>query len=355
MSIRQLSLNNFRNLLPATLNFHQNINIIYGDNASGKTSLLEALHVICQGNSFKSKTMDLCIQHRKDDFLIFSQFNNYKAGISRFKKKSNIRVDGETIHRLSDLAILTPVRIINNDSFNLVSGQPGLKRDYMDWYLFHVEHGFQKIRSEYFYALKQRNMILKTKKNIKQVYYWEKYLIDNASIIRKTRKGYVDNILKIIQSELNSLTNDLNLFIDYKVGWNELKNLDDVFDEQRQKDIYLGYTRYGIHRDDLILKSDNHEVKDILSRGQLKRLSVALVIAQIIHLRKNSNKSIIVLIDDISSELDFQSLQTVLIILERLDVQVFITSINAIKNPFSKDKEYKMFHVEHGMIKTVKS
>ena len=355
MSIRQLSLNNFRNLLPVTLNFHQDLNIIYGDNASGKTSLLEALHLICQGNSFKTKNIDHCIQHQKNDFLIFSQFNNYKAGISRIKKKSVIRVDGATIHRLSDLAILTPIRIINNDSFDLVSGQPGLKRDYMDWYLFHVEHGYQQIRSAYYHALKQRNTILREKKNIKQIGYWDKHLIDNAYIISKSRKDYVEDILKIMKLDLSALIDDFNLDINYRSGWNELRKLEDIFEEQRQKDIYLGFTRYGIHRDEISIKSENHEVKDILSRGQLKRLSIALVIAQIIILRKNSKKPILVLIDDISSELDFKSLEIVLKTLEILEIQVFITTIKPLENPFSEGKEYKMFHVEHGMIKAVKS
>ena len=76
MTIRQLSLNNFRNLLPTTLDFNTGFNLITGDNASGKTSLLEAIHIICQGQSFRTRLIDQCIQHDQKDFLIFSRFRH---------------------------------------------------------------------------------------------------------------------------------------------------------------------------------------------------------------------------------------------------------------------------------------
>ena len=354
MSLRQLSLNNFRNIHPTTLDFHPEFNLITGLNASGKTNLLEALHIVCQGQSFKTKKIDQCIHYDHKDFLIFSRFNRYKAGFSRTKNQSVIKIDGKVIKRLSELASYTPIRVINNESFYLVNGQPGLKRDYIDWCLFHVEHNYQKIKSEYSHALKQRNTILRTKKNINQIIYWDKYLIEHGMNIYQLRNEYLITIQNILTNELSLLTKDLCLSFSYLPGWDVNKTLDSIFKDQQSRDLYLGYTRYGIHRDDIEILSNGYSAKDNLSRGQQKRVAIALIIAQIFLLKLSTDKPLVLLVDDIASELDNNSLTLVFNLLKTLGIQLFVTNISDLDSTVLDVKEYKMFHVEHGMIKAIK-
>ena len=103
MAIRQLSLTDFRNLESTTLDFHPSLNLVYGDNGSGKTSLLEAIHVLCQARSFRQQQLKKCIKHDKPNFLLFGRFDGYKAGLSKSDKFLEIRVNGESIKRRSML------------------------------------------------------------------------------------------------------------------------------------------------------------------------------------------------------------------------------------------------------------
>jgi len=166
MTLRQISLNNFRNLQPATLELNPRLNILYGSNASGKTNFLEAIYVLCQGQSFKTKSLSQCIQHTKSSLLLFSYFSNYKVGISRSSKSMTIRVNNETINKVSTLAEKSPVRIVNSNTLNLIIGSPSEKREFLDWSLFHVEQNYHQLWMEYNHALKQRNALLKQKKII---------------------------------------------------------------------------------------------------------------------------------------------------------------------------------------------
>ena len=115
MSISQLSLTNFRNLKSTTLDFHPSINLISGSNGSGKTSLLESIHVLSQACSFRTHQLKQCISHGNPGFLLFGRFGGYKAGLSRSQQKLEIKLDGEPIRRRSTLVSKTPVNIVNAD------------------------------------------------------------------------------------------------------------------------------------------------------------------------------------------------------------------------------------------------
>lgn len=355
MSLRQLSLTDFRNLQSCTLDFNPRLNLICGANASGKTSLLESLHIICQGRSFRSSRLDECIQHNTDGFLLFGKFVNFKAGLSRNNSETRIKINGEHVNRLSTLAEISPVKIINPESFQLVTGSPGLKREYIDWCLFHVEHQYHKGWMEFNHALKQRNALLRNKHNLEQLDYWDDYICKSSSKISQLRKECTQSIRSILDNDLLHLIKDLDVLVEYQPGWNVATSLDQIYKKNRDRDIKYGFTQYGIHRDNLEIKSNHYTIKQELSRGQQKRLSIAMILAQIVLVRNKTNKKIILLLDDIQSELDEVSVKLVLDTINQLDLQLFITYINEDKTLMSYCQEYKLFHVEHGMIRSVKN
>ena len=355
MAIRQLSLTDFRNLQSTTLDFHPSFNLITGLNGSGKTSLLEAIHVVSQGQSFKTRHLDQCIQYGQNSFLIFSLFEKYKVGISRSSNKSIIRIDNETLQRLSQLIEKTACLVIDASSYELVLGKPSDRRKYLDWCLFHVEHHYHGLWLEFRHALKQRNALLKKRQNTKQLDYWDEYLASRCIEIKALRSRCVDRIMEIIDQSLHSTINSTKFNLTYEPGWMDRTDLVELYKLERNIDLKYGFTRSGIHRDDLKMTSQGIPIKENLSRGQIKKVSIILILAQLMLVKSFSNKPILLLMDDLHSELDLNTLNTFLDFLSSLDIQQFLTHIDTDLRHVQIPKESKMFHVEHGMIKPVKN
>lgn len=355
MALRQLSLNEFRNLSSCTLEFNPRYNLLFGENGSGKTSLLETIHILCQGRSFKTRHLDECIKDDHAQFLLFGQFTHHKVGISHTAQHNTIRIDGSTTKKLSDLARHSPVKIIDSSCFNLVTGRPSHKREFIDWCLFHVEHPFQLLWQKHSHALKQRNMLLRSKKSIEQLEYWDTYLSDYSNEIHDYRKKYISLLRNSLnETDCNLFSSD-NLDIIYEPGWDTAFYLNDIYRKNRQKELKYGYTLYGSHRDNITLLYQGKLAQKILSRGQLKKLSIALYLAQMSLVNELTGKPIIVLLDDLHAELDDKNVKIILKQLSTMKSQVFITSIELLDYLVDIHQEFKLFHVEHGMIKSVKT
>jgi DNA replication and repair protein RecF len=354
MSISQLSLTDFRNLKSATLEFHSQINLITGNNASGKTSLLESIHVLCQACSFRTHQLKQCIAHEKSSFLLFGRFSGYKVGLSKSDAKLEIRIGGEPIRKRSVLVSKTPVNIVNADSFNLISGSPQERRKYLDWCLFHVEQQYNKHWLEFKHALRQRNRLLKSRQDLNLLNYWNEYLVAPSLAINNFRKRYVRLISAQLAGQLPELLGDVHITLDYVQGWPEQQEFNQCLQDSRSKDIKAGFTGYGIHRDNLRILADGLPAAQVLSRGQLKRLCLAMIVSALKIVREKSGKPIILLVDDLCSELDQKSQQKVYRQLMDIDLQLFISNIENQVPMALQGKEFKMFHVEHGIIKARK-
>lgn len=355
MAIKQLSLNDFRNLKSITVDFDPRYNIIVGNNGSGKTSLLESINVICQGKSFKTHQLNQCIQHGKKNFLIFAKFSDYHAGLSRIESKSKIRIDGGNISRISELVEKTPVITINSSCFELLTGPPSIRREYIDWCLFHVEQKYRDLWSEYSRGLKQKNTLLKSRKPVKELDYWDQYLSPLCLQIYEYRSRYLEQIIKITNNLNKSLSIDFKTKTEIVQGWSDLLDPLTSIKSIRQQELRYGFSIAGSHRDNINISVEGFSVSEILSRGQTKILSISFLLAQILLVKQQTNKSIIVLIDDLESELDSVYVKNIVKLLSTLDVQVFITNIRPQPYLIDSREEYKMFHVEHGMIKPVKN
>ncbi len=355
MSLRQLSLTDFRNLDSVTLDFHPRLNLIHGLNASGKTSLLEAIHVLCSGASFRSAQLKPCIRHHRQNFLLFGRFEDFNAGLSRSMESLDIKIDGQVVQRRSDLATRAPVNIVDHESFSLINGSPQVRRQYMDWGLFHVEPTFKENWFSFRHALKQRNKLIKSRHAVDETLaYWDRYLVVPSEAISEWRLQWSKKIAVYLQESMQLLAPGIELELQYQRGWSADKMLAQVLLDSRDRDIRLGYTTAGIHRDDLSLTSDGQLAQDVLSRGQQKRVSLALLVASLRLVRESTGKPIILLIDDMNAEMDVQARQLVMELLQSLDMQLFITNVSP-EWTLPGHKDCKMFHVEHGTIKPQKT
>ncbi|MFT5218911.1 MAG: DNA replication and repair protein RecF [Planctomycetota bacterium] len=351
MSISQLSLTDFRNIKSSTLDFDPDVNLIYGNNGSGKTSLLEAIYVICRACSFRTHQLKKCISHDQSGFLLFAKFGNYKAGLSKNQHKLEIKVNNETIMRRSDLVRRTPINIFNSSSFELLYGSPLQRRQFIDWCLFHVEPNYSKHWLDFNHALKQRNRILRTKIDLNLIDYWDQHLVRPALEISHLRKKYCDILEQTLTGELCEMATGLDFKMAYKEGWSKGTELAEALSSNRARDIKAGFTSSGIHRDDIVFTTLDRPVSEVLSRGQCKRMSLALMLASLLLVQKYSVNKIILLIDDLHSELDIIRQTEVYDHLLNLNMQLFISNISDAIPSSMKTKEVKMFHVEHGIIK----
>lgn len=355
MALRQFSLTDFRNLKSTTLDFNPRFNLITGCNAAGKTNLLESIYMLCQGQSFRHRRNEVCIQSGKEFFLIFGRFDNDKIGISRSDQKTSIRINGENAHKLSQLTSITPIRVVYSESFKYVVGQPKDKRAFIDWLLFHVEHDFKDIWNQYRHGLKQRNALLRSKMGLDQLTHWNEFVASQGELIYELRKTYCQKLEEKVNDDFVFLTDNQTIQIEYCPGWKDEKYpLLEALNGSNDKDIQRGFTSVGIHRDDIRIRANEIDVSDVFSRGQLKRLSIALVLAQLSILRQRTDKSTILLIDDLEAELDQVSIKKVLKLIKALEVQAFVSNIGSLSSYTPLLQQYHMFHVEHGIIRPVK-
>ena len=351
MAISQLSLTDFRNLRSTTLDFNPRFNLINGDNGSGKTSLLEAIYVLCQAHSFRTHQLKQCIKHDKSGFLLFGRFDHHKAGLSKNDKKLEIHVNGESIKRRSELVRKTPINIVNSDSFVLIDGAPQKRRAFLDWCMFHVEPAYAENWRLFQHALRQRNRLLKSRQDLKLLDYWDQHLIEPSMRLSAMRRKYCQQLQEIIEVELREILSGISLELEYRQGWANEHCLADAIKISRKRDIRSGFTNTGIHRDDLRILSKGRNASEILSRGQCKRLCLALLLAALKVVSKSSKDRIILLIDDLHSELDRTAQDLVYQQFNDMDLQMFISNIDSAVPDAISEKEFKLFHVEHGIIK----
>ncbi|RKF22260.1 DNA replication/repair protein RecF [Alginatibacterium sediminis] len=351
MGIAQLRLNQFRNIEQAHLECSPQLNVIVGENGSGKSSLLEAIYAIGVGRSFRSRRAQNMIRHEQDALVVFIESEGQRFGLQRQRNgEYQIKIDGEIVKTQSALAMRFPMQLIHPDGYRLVTEGPKNRRSFIDWAVFHVEQSFFKSWANYKKVLQQRNALLRIKANSKQLDYWTKSLVQHAYELNKYRTAYVEDFEPVVMRVLGQFLPEYSFNLGYYAGWNQDSKLADLFESSLSRDQILGYTQVGAHKADLKIKANGIAVNDILSRGQIKLLVCALLIAQGEYIYKKLGKRTIYLVDDFAAELDLNKRKLFAEYLQRNESQVFITAIEKdMLDGFDLSK-CNMFHVEHGRV-----
>jgi DNA replication and repair protein RecF len=359
MLLQSLSIKRFRNIESADLEFSPGLNIISGCNAAGKTSFLETIYFLGRANSFRTHKPSELIQREANSFELFArtsgnQTSEIPVGVGYGKQGLDVRIQGESVKRLSDLAAMFPLQLLAGNIHQLLEDGPRFRRRFMDWGLFHVEPSYAFEWRRYQRALKQRNAALRSKAAPNQISVWNEDLIKSCQLINKLRSQFIDNIT-IKFNELFSYLVEEEHFITvkYHSGIPAGKEYEACLAEQLEKDREQGYTQYGIHRGDFMFQEKGKDLMLKLSRGQQKLLVIALQLCQPLT-DVNSKIRGLYLLDDLGSELDHLHQKRAIECLSGLNIQAFITAIQpevALKE--CKNASFKLFHVEHGNIKEV--
>lgn len=356
MYLTQLDIRQVRNLYDVKLIPSKSCNYIFGSNASGKTSVLEAIYLLSVARSFRTTHIKHVISHDFPSLQIFARIiaNNEKnaIGLERSINKTRIRINGEDIKQVSKLSSLLPVQIINPDVHKLLEQGPKYRRQFIDWGVFHVEHTFLMAWQQYYRVLKQRNAALRKKQDKKAIVLWNEQLIQFAKTITLARETYLLDFIPIFNRYVSKLMG-LDVNIAYQRGWNKEISFTESLEGSFEKDIYKGFTSLGPHRADLELTHEDTLVQNTFSRGQQKLLVCAMRLAQITHLKQKTQQKSILLVDDLAAELDSIHRQNLIELLIDTRAQLFVTATEQNSFALPSEIESKMFHVEHGIIKEV--
>jgi DNA replication and repair protein RecF len=355
MRLKQLHITNFRNLQNTQLIPSNGVNLLIGDNASGKTSLLEAIYYLSHIRSFRTQYVTDLIYRDSQYLQLLAKIETPEShiipiGIRRSRNHSEIRLNKQSVKRVSDIASQFPVLAIHPDSYKLITGSPSQRRQYMDWGVFHVEHGFFTAWLRFRKALLQRNAALKARQKIDICQLWNKELNETAHYIHKLRHRYFEKLAPYLDQLLQQFFVNEDVEIVYKKGWPSNTELYDLLDENLLKDRSKGYTYYGPHRAEIVIKVNGQSAQTCISRGQQKTLVALMRLAQAMQFTDASQNSCVLLYDDLPAELDSNHRTDILAVLSTMKIQLFLTAIDRQQIDLSGWYEQSMFHVEHGVI-----
>lgn len=354
-----LKIEGFRNLKPVTLHFSSGINLFVGENAVGKTSLLESMYILGRGRSFRTRFLDQVIQTDKDYFQLVGQVHHHQqslipVGVRRANKKLTARINREPVKRLSDIAILFPIQWVGGNIHRLIEEGPAVRRNFMDWGLFHVKPDYSASWKRYYQILKQRNAALRKRLPVRQVQVWDAELVTTGVVLSEMREQYIHD-LDLAISGISKILEGLpgRLSVHLRTGWRANTEFSDELEASVARDLESGFTRAGPHRADMVLLMDEEPLGKSLSRGQQKLAVICLQVAQAQLLKQSQQRISLFLLDDLGSELDIENQARVVRLLASMDAQVFITALEIPEYLTAQVEKTKQFHVKHGVVSEV--
>ena len=360
MLLQSVKIERLRNLQSVHLDDLQALNVFIGTNGSGKTSILEAIHLLATGRSFRTYSPRHYIQHHQKDTVVFAHSHHYRIGLQKLISGEQImRVNGETITTQGQLAKLLPILVLEPQSTQIIDEGAQPRRQMLDWLMFHVEPQFFDCWQRYMRALRQRNHLLKQQASASELASWTNILADQGAKIHCLREDIVQQWQYAVKDEMANLLPHLDISLDYFAGFQVQDDVRDSLFRQLQqnehRDRDRGNTQYGVHRADIRLKTPSGDAQAILSRGQKKLLITALKIAQIVLLNR-LKKETVVLLDDITAELDDSAQQRLMRRLFQLESQVFLTTLHQSAIQLLLDTvglPYQLYQVDQGQVSAV--
>lgn len=350
MSLACIEVKGFRNLQEALLRLDPKVNLLWGGNASGKTSLLEAIYTLARGRSFSHVPLNQLIQDGSDAFTLVGEVTrdlyNVRVGMKRIPGRTRVRLDGRNIARLSEVAQLLPIYVINTQSQRILTGGPKERRNLLDWGAFHVEQAYRDHWRRFQRALRQRNAALQSG-NLKLVCAWEPDFVAAAEAIDAGRRSYLEALWPYWQSLVGQWLPGVELRWTLRSGWPQSRILQTLLEQTRIQEMERGHTVYGPHRADLRFVLGGVDAVQRLSRGQQKLAVIALRLAQADLTSQSSHQHPIILVDDLAAELHGCHRERVLNVLLRMDAQLLLTALHQHQLSLSC-RLGRVFHVEQG-------
>lgn len=358
MMIQCLQLQDFRRFETVEVLLQPGFNLFTGDNGSGKTSLLEALHLMAHGRSFRGRPRDGLIRQGEAALQVYVAWqdvdgNAHRAGLRHRGSTWQARLDGEDVRQLGHLCRALAVISFDPGSHALVDGSSEARRRFLDWGLFHVEQDFMPLWRRYARALKQRNALLRQHGGLGQLEAWELELAQTGEALTAQREAYVASLQPHLVELLAALLPAAGMVtLALQPGWKRQElALADALLLSRERDLALGHTSLGPHRADLRLTLRDLPGREGLSRGQTKQLALVLLLAQAAQLAAADGAWPVLQLDDLGSELDRGHQRRVLEVVAGFGAQVLVTGTEVPSGFSGSGLPMTLFHVEQGSVR----
>lgn len=357
MHISSLELTNYRNYTQATVEFGQGVNIIYGDNAQGKTNLIEAIYLCATSKSHRLSFDRELIRIGEDEAHVYMEF--YRGDIHenidihlKKKGKKGVAVNKMPVKKLSELFGLIHVIMFSPEDLGLIKNGPKDRRRFIDMELSQLNPVYMHYLAGYHKVLKQRNGLLKKGTELEDIDglldVFDLQLIEYGSKVIEFRQNFIEDLKPVFHGKHRHLSGEKEVIeLIYE------NNIDiDLYEEKlrsrRKVDMIRGTTSVGPHRDDLRFDINGIDIRKFGSQGQQRTAALSLKLSEIDLVRKEIDDEPILLLDDVLSELDHNRQRYLIEHLE--NVQTFITCTGVedfIKNEMD---QYRMYHIDEATI-----
>lgn len=347
--LKKIELSSFRNYQEKEIEFGDGVSLIFGENAKGKTNILEAVYLISVGESFRAKRTEEMVRFGEElgkvkaeikgedgDLQTIEVLVNGGVVMGKVVNKRKYLVDGVSKRR-KDLLGLVPIVIFRPEDVELVSGPPDIRRKFMDRLLSQADKIYENSISTYEQALKRRNKILDAIRdgsaNRYALTFWDGLLIKHGNIVTVKRQELVQYI--------NELFAKSELFKNIKLVY-EMSTISETrLAQYKDAEVAVGYTLVGPHKDDIVINQVDRNLSTFGSRGEQRMAVLAMKMGEIYFLEEKGGKKALLLLDDIFSELDALHKQEVLRVTEGRQV-IVTTADEGDASMFKSAKKIKL-------------
>lgn len=375
MKINKLILTNFRNYEKLNLEFNENINIIYGDNAQGKTNIVEAVYYTSFGKSFRNRRDSEVVKFDKDYFNISIEYeknhrsNDITVFYDRLKNNKRVLINGVTQKKLSSLYGKINIVIFKPEDINLIKDGPEKRRKFLNRLIGSISSEYINAVAKYYNILEQKNSTLKkyleqvkNGKNIDELDFnlievLNEQLYNENIVIYNYRKRYIEKLnlfIKLIHEKYIINKEKEELKIEYNSKLDNPEKFKKDMKRNLKREIFLGYSSSGIHKDDMSIYLNGKEIQKYGSQGQQKSAILSLKIAEMEILKDEFKEEPILILDDFMSELDDKRINKFFSNIK--DTQIIITTTKKIDiEELIKNRENEKVNVKYIKIKNGKS
>lgn len=350
MTLASLAVRNVRCIEQADLDIPPGLSLIWGDNGSGKTSLLEAIFLLGRGRSFRTRNTERLIRRGTDVLRVVGHVDSggghlQSVGVEAGPAGTSARIGGCPVQSLAELSQAFAVQVIEPGVHRLLEEGGHRRRRWMDWAVFHVEPTFMDTWVRYTRALKQRNAALKVQPAEPAV--WDAELARTGEIIAESRRRFLERLQPYWTETVNSLTG-LQIQLQYLRGWSADRSLLEALSASRPRDLLRQQTHTGPHRADIAIRMGSRPAREALSRGQQKLVAVALTLAQLRLLQQLTGTTPTLLLDDPAAELDDARLSLFIEQVKQLHAQLIMTALSPQTQLFGTPE--RIFRVRAGQV-----
>lgn len=362
MRIEYLKLLNFRNYESLELYFHPHLNLIYGNNGSGKTNLVEAIYVLGLTRSFRPVNGRILIHEKgsaaKVEGNVYNRFEtNYKIILNKEGKK--VKINNNKVLKLSDYVSKINIILFHPNDLKIVKDTPSIRRKNLNIDISQIHLSYLRDLNQYNKVLKQRNAYLKQllingNQSSSYLDILTTKLVEYGLKIYRERKEFISLINNSVSKIYKQIVGSGALVIDYKSDYDHLSDTDllGLYQKSLKKDLAFGKTNLGVHTDDYIFLLDGKDLKEYGSEGQQKNAIISMKFAELELFYQQKGYYPILILDDLFSELDQEKIENILSFISE-DIQTFITTTNVNNLVSVHNKNYKSFHIENGHVMEV--